>query len=87
MADHRSEDLIQVGLDGFAILDEYLGRRSAKPYTPQKSRRPQNPQPMMQRNQPAACYYTYQPQQSHVYYATPVSSTQLKVVKGSTHDF
>lgn len=74
----RGEDLAQIGMDGFSIIEGYMGMGRPSAKAPQKSR------PIMHHHhhQPA-CYYTYQPQQSHVYYATPLSSTQVTLIKGS----
>ncbi|KAI3469347.1 hypothetical protein Pfo_026010 [Paulownia fortunei] len=66
------EDLTKIGIEGFALLDEYIekkGRTAApkKPYVPQ---RPAVPQVSRQQ----ACLYQYQPQQTPLYQVKPVSA-------------
>ncbi|KAI3469346.1 hypothetical protein Pfo_026009 [Paulownia fortunei] len=82
----READLVKIGSEGFAIIDEYFGKRvGKKPYAPQKSRAPQNPAPIIHRNVAAKGpqpinHYIYQAQEPHVYHATRVSATEATVV-------
>ncbi|KAG8370454.1 hypothetical protein BUALT_Bualt14G0119000 [Buddleja alternifolia] len=78
-------DLVKIGMEGFAIIDEYFVKRGTKPYPPQKSRAPQNRAPIIQRNVAAKRpqpinHYVYQPTASHVYHETIASATEAIVV-------
>lgn len=78
-------DLVNIGRDGFAIIDEFFGRKVEKPYAPQKSRAPENPAPLIQKKVAAKGprpinHYIYQPQESHVFHATRVSSSEATVI-------
>ncbi|KAG8370455.1 hypothetical protein BUALT_Bualt14G0118700 [Buddleja alternifolia] len=55
------EDLIRIGREGFALVDEYIGKKG----------RPSAPKKPMQ-----TCQYQYQPQQAHVYQVKPVSANE-----------
>ncbi|PIN09437.1 hypothetical protein CDL12_17976 [Handroanthus impetiginosus] len=42
MAHHQSDHLLKIGIEGFAIIDEYFPKRGAKTHIPQKSRAPRS---------------------------------------------
>ncbi|CAA2964009.1 Hypothetical predicted protein [Olea europaea subsp. europaea] len=50
-------DLVKIGMEGFAILDAYYGKKGRS--NPQKTYGPQEPE--------QTCLYRYQPQQALVY--------------------
>ncbi|KAG8370460.1 hypothetical protein BUALT_Bualt14G0119200 [Buddleja alternifolia] len=55
------EDLMRIGREGFALVDEYIGKKGR----PTASKKPTQ-----------TCLYQYQPQQAHVYQVKPFSANE-----------
>ncbi|KAG8370453.1 hypothetical protein BUALT_Bualt14G0118500 [Buddleja alternifolia] len=58
----NKEDLVRIGIEGFALVDKYIGKKG----------RPSAPKKPTQTN----CLYQYQPQQAHIYQVKPVSANE-----------
>ncbi|PIN12819.1 hypothetical protein CDL12_14564 [Handroanthus impetiginosus] len=64
------EDLIRIGMEGFAIVDKYF----------EKNER-QRTQGSSSHGCPYhGCLYQYQPQKSHIYHVKPVSAAKEMIV-------
>lgn len=79
-------DLVKIGIEGFAIIDEFFGTKSNNnhvlpPSPPQRAPAAPAAATTFHASHPQICHYRYQPQESYLLYQ-PQEPITVRVTKG-----
>lgn len=75
-------DLAKIGMEGFAMIDQFFGKQAVKPRARQNPVQHQHKRTAARGRQPVN-QYIYYPQESHVHYESPVFATEGTVIRSN----